>query len=307
MSTVSVALAAWRGEKWIGAQLESLLAQERVPDEIVICDDSPDSLTGNAVEPFLRRDSRIHYHRNLVRLGICRNFEAAFRRCTGEFIFPADQDDVWDRGKVARLCRELEDHPECELVFCDSRVVDGDGRELGYSAWELQGRTLEAIVRIPAGELEEQLLIRPLGYAHDMAFRRTLLETALPFPSIEACHDFWLASLAAAQGRLRVVPERLTAYRCHTGNYTQVERGGFTARLRELIRRGRSERERTGRLYAALAERLAAVDLSPERRELIEGLAAYHLRRGAGHLASWHDYRRFGQGVRSLLRDLLLF
>jgi glycosyltransferase involved in cell wall biosynthesis len=39
-STVSIALATYNGEAHLGAQLESYLAQERLPDELILSDDA---------------------------------------------------------------------------------------------------------------------------------------------------------------------------------------------------------------------------------------------------------------------------
>ena len=50
--TISVAIAAYRGEKFIGEELQSISDQQIVPDEVVICDDSPDDLTEESLKKF---------------------------------------------------------------------------------------------------------------------------------------------------------------------------------------------------------------------------------------------------------------
>ena len=305
---ISVALAAWRGEQWIGMQLESLLRQSRKPDEIVICDDSPDDATERAVTPFLRPGGEVRYVRNETRLGIVRNFEKALRLCTGDLLFPADQDDVWDSDKLAILAEFLEREADCDLVFCNSRVVDAGLREMGHAAWDLQGFDPKWLEMAPE-EWCARMLIRPTAYAHDMAFRRETLTWCLPFPGTEtgACHDFWLASLAAARGRLRAVPRCLTSYRCHGGNFTVLQRCGWLARLRQLRRDGREELRRSAARYEALAHRLETVpEVLPAMRTLCGELAAYYRLRAEGGTPSAAAYRRFGAGWKSRWRDRLL-
>ena len=51
---ISVVIAAYNGEKYIAEQLKSLLAQTRQPDEIIICDDSENDLTFQAVQTSLK-------------------------------------------------------------------------------------------------------------------------------------------------------------------------------------------------------------------------------------------------------------
>ena len=305
---ISVALAAWRGEQWIGMQLESLLHQSRRPDEIVICDDSPDDATERAVAPFLQTGGVIRYMRNERQLGIVRNFQKALQLCTGDLLFLADQDDVWDSDKVAILAEFLEREEACDLVFCDSRVVDAGLREMGHTAWELQGFDRRWLEETPE-KWAARMLIRPTAYAHDMAFRREILAWSLPFPEMEtgACHDFWLSSLAAVRGRLQALPRCLTSYRCHGGNFTVVKRSGWLERWRYLRRNGREELRRSAMRYEALVQHLDAVpEVLPGLRKLCEDLAEYYRLRAEGGVPSAAAYRRFGAGWKSRWRDCLL-
>ena len=49
-ATVSIALAAYNGSRYIGEQLESFAAQSRLPDELVVCDDGSSDGTPELVE-----------------------------------------------------------------------------------------------------------------------------------------------------------------------------------------------------------------------------------------------------------------
>lgn len=96
-ATVSVVIAAYRGEKYIGGQLRSLFCQTIQPDEILIGDDSPDDLTEKAVRSILAEvpeSIRIDYRRNREQRGITGNFSELAERASGDYIFFCDQDDV---------------------------------------------------------------------------------------------------------------------------------------------------------------------------------------------------------------------
>ena len=65
-----------------------------------------------------------------------------------------------------------------------------------------------------------------------MAFRRSVLERALPFP--EELHqatryliyqDVWLGLLANSLFRVAFIPEKLSGFRRHTGNASPTEMG----------------------------------------------------------------------------------
>ncbi len=305
---ISVAMAAWRGERWIGMQLDSLMRQSRRPDEVVICDDSRDDATENEVRRFPCDPGWIRYVRNESRLGIARNFEKALGLCSGELLFLSDQDDVWDTDKVSVLAETLENDHLCDLVFCNSRVVDDNLRGEGYTAWDLHGFD-PPTAEMSGEKLCAGILIRPAAYAHDMAFRRDVLDWCLPFPAepAGACHDFWLASLAAARGRIRAVPRCLTSYRRHDRNFTETGRGSCFSRLKQLSDDGRGETRRSAARYGALNSRLDHVPGTlPELRRLCGDLAVFYRMRADGKLPPPSDYRRFGLGWKSLCRDLLL-
>ena len=56
---ISVALAAYNGEKYIGEQIESILPQLGRDDEIVVSDDNPAGKTRTAVEFYSAYDGRV--------------------------------------------------------------------------------------------------------------------------------------------------------------------------------------------------------------------------------------------------------
>ena len=90
---VSVALATCNGARFLRAQLTSITAQSRPPDEIVACDDDSEDETLQVLRSFAEACAvPVRIESNEQRLGITRNFERAISLCTGDVIFLADQD-----------------------------------------------------------------------------------------------------------------------------------------------------------------------------------------------------------------------
>ena len=58
---VSVVLAAYKGEKYIAAQIESIISQLGENDELIISDDYPLGKTRDAVSDLIENDERIVY------------------------------------------------------------------------------------------------------------------------------------------------------------------------------------------------------------------------------------------------------
>ena len=81
---ISVCIASYNGEKYIKAQLQSILKQLGDDDEIIISDDKSIDKTRSIIQSFC--DSRI----SLIdgpQLGAMKNFENALLHSKGEYIF----------------------------------------------------------------------------------------------------------------------------------------------------------------------------------------------------------------------------
>ena len=207
---VSVALCTCDGERFLDEQLASVLAQQDVNLEVVVCDDASNDRTWTLVLGWAERDARIRPYRHEVRLGLSANFARAMSLCRGEFIAPCDQDDIWHPRKLSRLLETIGDQA---LNYCDSELVDETGATLG--------QRISDRVRMYRGRGLLPLCFWNSVSGHAMVFRRELLEAALPFPE-QAYHDWWLACVAAGAGGVGYLPEPLVRYRQHGRSVTDV-------------------------------------------------------------------------------------
>ena len=74
----SVAMCTYNGARFVGGQLESIAAQTRPPDELVVCDDRSSDETVSAVERFAREATfPVRLSVNERNLGSTKNFERA--------------------------------------------------------------------------------------------------------------------------------------------------------------------------------------------------------------------------------------
>ena len=202
---ISVAMASCDGERWIGAQAESILAQLGPRDELVVADASSRDRTLDILRGF--GDDRIRIVPGLPRGDIPATFERALRECRGDPIFLSDQDDLWLPGKVERCLEELEDG-QADLILHDARVVDSDEQVLAGS--------FLAQRRFKPGFWAN--LWRPGYLGCALALRRGLLLRAIPFPPRGPMHDWWLGLLAERGAGVSVLRVPLILHRRHGGN-----------------------------------------------------------------------------------------
>lgn len=231
---ISIALCTYNGERFLGEQLGSLLAQDYPRIEIVAVDDASTDASFRLLESRGREDSRLRALRNPHTLGFRRNFEQAIGACRGDWIALSDQDDVWLPDKLSTLLR---DAGEADLVYCDSELIDEQGRDLGHRVSDRYS--------MYSGADPRAFTFLNCVSGHALMFRRELATRALPVPD-GVYHDWWLA-FAAANGRgLRYVDRPLVRFRQHTRNLS-----AFTGAARRDTRLEQQERET--RALAALA------------------------------------------------------
>ena len=97
---VSVALCTYNGEKYIEQQLNSILNQNYPVEEIQIGDDGSSDKTIDIIDSFRKKFDRLYLTINERRLGPLKNFENTIKRCRGQYICLADQDDIWYPEKL---------------------------------------------------------------------------------------------------------------------------------------------------------------------------------------------------------------
>ena len=204
--SISVALAAYNGEKYIAEQIESVLSQLGEDDDIIVSDDNPAGKTKEAVLSF--SDPRIKYVEGKG-LGVVKNFENALSLCKGDYIYLCDQDDVWMPDKVKKVQAGFENG--ADLVLHNALITDESLNSAGKTSFDLYNPNTSFF-----GNLAKNTFV---GCC--MAFRREVLGFALPFPDKLPMHDWWIALLSIrSKHKISLIEEPLIKWRRHEGNVT---------------------------------------------------------------------------------------
>lgn len=319
---LSVAICTYNGARYLAEQLESVAAQSRPPDELVVCDDGSTDETVAIVRAFERQAPfPVRVFVNSRNLGSTRNFEEAIARCSGDIIVLADQDDVWRWDKLERLAGVLEESPCVGAVFSDAEVVDERLNPLGYRLWESVRFTPTEQARLKAGDAFRVLVRHNVVTGATMAFRSAHRSLILPIPPAWT-HDGWIALIVAAVADLAMIPEPLVAYRQHAANQIgAVPRDKRTKGRKPAAVVAQRHAERV-RLYALARERLvspaASACVSPGVLKLLDGAITHYRAREAmlEQPSRWRRlplavrevltlrYHRYARGLRSFRKDL---
>jgi glycosyltransferase involved in cell wall biosynthesis len=217
MTSLSVVLCTYNGAPYLAEQLESIAAQTRLPDEMVIRDDGSKDETVQYLEAFAARMpfavSIIH---NSVRKGAPGNFWLAIHDATSDVIALCDQDDVWLPSKLERAMDVLDGDSNVGATFSDGLCIDKEGAFTGRSLWKGAGFTVPQQEMFESDKDLEVLLRHPVVTGATLAFRTSLLPALNPGP--EMPHDYWLSVAVAVQSRIVPIREPLIKYRLHDSN-----------------------------------------------------------------------------------------
>ena len=225
MKHISVAMVSYQGAKYIEEQLDSILMQLGAEDEVVISDDGSTDGTREILAQYTRKDSRVRIIDG-PKAGVKKNVENALRACDGEYIFLADQDDIWMPEKVKRVMDTFE-KSGVGLVVHDALVTDGNCQEVILdSFYSLKGSG--------AGVLKNIWRNTYIGCC--MAFKRDLLEQVLPIPNYIEMHDQWIGVINDQLKRgTTFIPERLIKYRRHGSNASEMSHYPIPRMLKNRI------------------------------------------------------------------------
>jgi glycosyltransferase involved in cell wall biosynthesis len=308
---VSVITAAYNYGRFLGATLESVLAQTFGDWELIVINDGSTDDTAEVVVPY-HSDRRVRYYRtNHLGQAAAKNVGIRFARAP--LLAFLDADDVWLPHKLERQTALFRADPGLGVVYARRLLMDEAGRELEYAQPALhRGHVLEAI-------FQTNFVCFSSAVVRRAVFNQAgLFDEDLP---LAIDYDLWLR--AALVYRFDYVDEPLVRYRTgHASLSRRVEermvtvdrimrrflerRGGRQLLNPAVVRRSRAEvfyqmglaRRRRSRL-AALPCYLRALALSPGHGLAWQGLASLPLpervrrwcRRALGRPVDWTTLR----------------
>ena len=219
MKKISVAMATYNGEKYIKEQVESILINLNSEDELIISDDGSFDKTLNIIKEI--KDKRIKIVSG-PKKGVIKNFENALNNCTGDDIFLSDQDDIWEKDKVSKVIPYLE--KGYIAVVHDNETIKED-KSILFKSWFKHRNS-------KPGLINNLIKNRYLGCC--MAFRKELLDYALPIPNIEM-HDWYLGLIAEKKGKTVFINDKLIKYRRHENNTSSLKHYGLLKMIKNRL------------------------------------------------------------------------
>lgn len=220
---ISVAMAAYNGEKFISDQIESIIKQLSYDDELVISLNNSTDSTEAIINSYFK-DNRVKLFK-CEEKGIIANFENAIKNCKGDIIVLSDQDDIWLDNKLLIL-KEYYNNNDCIAVIHDCSIVDENLNCIENSFYKYN--------HSKKGFIKNLVKNSYIGCC--MSFKKELIAEILPIPRDVPMHDQWIGLIAELEGNVTFLDKVLLLYRRHSSNASKLKRSKIVKMLSNRIK-----------------------------------------------------------------------
>ena len=225
--TIGVVVATYNGASFIEEQLKSIVNQTLPPTLIIVSDARSKDNTVEICKKVLGSQETIKYRivQNETQLLPAQNFETGLALCNTDYVFFADQDDVWEINKIADLVDAMENE-NADLAFCNAQIVDSCLCPKEGTLWDAIGfnpkETYTVFDRTDSDFLKK-IIKNNIVTGMCLGLKARVKNYIMPF-SRHCLHDWWIAMVANCSFKMVAVNHIGVKYRQHGGNQVGVTR-----------------------------------------------------------------------------------
>lgn len=210
----SVAMAVYEGEVYLKQQIDSILNMMVDNDELVISYNESKDNTFSIIQEYEKKDARVKVYIDKKK-SVESNFNNAVKMCEGEYIFLADQDDVWIDDKINKMVNYMKCNEDVVLLISDGLYVDENLYVINESMFNRNHTTTNPI----------RNYIRGTYLGCQMAFKKELKCKVWPVKETHLmAHDLWLGVMASFYGQVHLMNDKLILHRIHADNCSNTRK-----------------------------------------------------------------------------------
>lgn len=218
---IGVVIATYNGEKYIADQINSILAQTWNPDLIVVSDAGSTDATVAICKKVLSQNAMTEYIilESKNQLGVSENFQKGLLHCKCDYVFFADQDDVWLPNKISTFIGAMKKN-DAAFAFSNAEIVDENLNLVNRSLWESINYSQKndyCVFEKENYRFVKELIRHNIVTGMCMCVRKDLVDKVVPFDA-NVLHDTWIAMNAALKVKTIAIAQKLVLYRQHQGN-----------------------------------------------------------------------------------------
>lgn len=230
---IAVVIPVYNHARYVGEALESVLAQTRKPDRVIVIDDGSKDDSLDVLGAFASRGVEVYGQENRGAHNTLNTLvELAAKDC--EWVSILNSDDRYAPGRLEACLAAGQQQPGKHVISTGLRVIDENGAVVPadaprsrwfHGAWSL-------------GKQEGVAIPEWFGQANFVAttsnvFARASYLKAYPFRPYRFNHDYFFLATAALEQKINILDETLVDYRVHGTNTISTRPEPL---IREMIR-----------------------------------------------------------------------
>lgn len=303
---VDILLSTCNGEKYLSTQIDSLLNQSYKNWNLIIRDDLSSDGTIPLVNAYIANfpDKISILDNQSIKKGVVGSFEKLIEASSAPYVVFCDQDDVWCEDKleiqIAKMV-ELENRHGSDfpiLIHTDLVVVNNELEVLNNSFWCYQHLSPYKMKSL------NRTLVHNCVTGCTVMVNRGLINKSLPIPRDVIMHDWWLALVAVAEGRIYSINTSTVRYRQHGGNDTGATHWNVQYITKSIFSKSSCHKSQLYKTYKQAYALLNSKILSPENREIVEKYVEMY---EMGWIKRRLEMIRMGFYKYGILRNLAMF
>lgn len=229
--TVAILMSTYNGERYLQEQINSIIDQSYSDWHLYIRDDGSTDRTAEIIDRYTKQDPRITFcnQKHIENLGVTKSFMQLLSMTDASLYMFSDQDDVWKKDKVRLSVKAMSkntdaDQPAC--VFTELQVVDKNLAPLKLmnndDVWFdfphfLFGNCVTGCTMMINQQLKAKLKLN-----------LTKIDNIY-------LHDWWIALITSALGKLIYVKEPTILYRQHGNNVEGSKNNNILALVQRMF------------------------------------------------------------------------
>jgi glycosyltransferase involved in cell wall biosynthesis len=208
---VTIGVPVYNGERFLAQCIDSLLAQTYRDFTLLLSDNASTDRTAEICQRYAATDSRVHYHRNEINIGLYGNFRFILQSVRTRYVKLASADDFWSPAMLADAVTAMEHDPSLVLCYPKAVLVDENGGKIRNYENPLRLMEDDPTVRFRSVLEEIGLVNQLMG-----VLRVDVVRSALPLIDHTLADRVFLAELSL-YGKIAEFPEYQYYRRFHEG------------------------------------------------------------------------------------------
>jgi glycosyltransferase involved in cell wall biosynthesis len=209
---VTVIMTVYNFESYVGAALDSLIAQTYSDLEIIVVDDHSSDGSWAIIRSYADADPRIKPFRNEQNLKQTASRNFALRQATGRYLAQLDGDDIRTPSSIELQVDFLETHPDVVAVGGGAEICDIAMRRINYRSYPTDDAGIRRAFFRYSPFCQSSLMVR-----------RDLLEHDPYRIAMEPAEDIDLTFRLGTVGKLANISDVVYKVRTHRTSVTQTQ------------------------------------------------------------------------------------